>query len=312
MFLLIATQASIKIASCPPFGHDVAMKNSVILLWAVVFVPFVAHARDGIGNWFERGERLTYEISWLGLSAGGAEILYEALPAKGEPYPPYLLVARAWTGDGVSNLFRLRDRLSVFGYHKTADMVFLAETFTLELNENEYRADKQVRFDRGNGQAVYENRHAGEEPRGYAAHRVARDSLSALYALRAKVKGASVGDVLELPVFDLNRQFWLKLHVRGKEVLDTPFGKLDTLHVQPVLEEIGGDERKDNWHIWVTDDENYLPVMIKVELKFGSFKAKLVDVGGPGSVSKAPEELPAKGPVHLGERKLNHANPVPE
>jgi hypothetical protein len=69
------------------------------------------------------------------------------------------------------------------------------------------------------------------------------------------------------------------LHIRyaGKESINTKFGSINCLKFKPVT--IIGDffRNDDDMTVWFTDDENHIPVRIKLNLTIGAIDGYLVD-----------------------------------
>ena len=272
----------------------------LIALWAA---PAGAESVP-LPAWATTPERLTYRVTWWGIEAGQAELFHQ--PQKGG----YTLVARAWTTDGAANLFSMRDRLRAEGAHRPA--LFLPTQFSVRLNENDYRADKTLAYDRAAKKATYRNhREPATASKAFDIDPLTRDLYSALYFLRAHIKNPQPGDVYTLPIQDLDRPMTLHLKVLERAEMETFVGKVKALHVQPVLDGKKEGRQKDRVHIWVTDDDRRLPVKIQVRLALGSFTATLQAVGDGASPSAAPDGLPLDGDITLEPRKRSHADPAP-
>ena len=67
----------------------------------------------------------------------------------------------------------------------------------------------------------------------------------------------------------------MALKVLKKEVIEINKDQVETLHIQPYMKGISEKRDSDNWHFWVTDDGNFVPVKMLVNMKVGSFKAVL-------------------------------------
>jgi hypothetical protein len=236
---------------------------TALVFWCVS-LPVLAEP-----NWQTDGESLHYNIYWSFIKAGEASITYQ--PAKDNGYT---IRSNAWTTSGVRSLFTLKDIITVTGKH-TNSMGFLPEKYDLKLSENDYRADKNVRYNRGNREAIYTNIWGKQKPRSFSITTETRDMISALYFLRATQSSAKVGDVFSLPVFDLDKSYLMDVKIIGKEILEINKQEIDTLHIQPVLHGVSDKRTTDKWHIWATNDGSFTPVKIAVEMKVGGFKAVL-------------------------------------
>lgn len=265
----------------------------------VLALSMQAAAGAGLPLWVTRGERLSYRVYLWGIPAGGAEFYYAP---QGAPHPrEYRIIARLWTAGAMAHLFRVRDRVRVDGVQDVAaNRLFLTRGFHQRLHEGGYRANRAVTYDRRAGQVTFVNRRAPtSKPQVSRLLSGMRDMFSALYYLRATMKGAQAGNSFTLPVHDLTRSYRLKVVVVGRQRLDTALGRVQTLVVRPEADGVGRQHtvRKHRLRIWITDDQRRLPVRLQMNFSAGSFRADLAHAGPPGSSSQAPADLPEAGPI---------------
>jgi Protein of unknown function (DUF3108) len=64
--------------------------------------------------------------------------------------------------------------------------------------------------------------------------------------------------------------------VLGRETLDTVLGRRETLMVEPLLKFEGVFQQKGRVIVWLTDDQERIPVRMKSEIKVGSFVSTLI------------------------------------
>lgn len=105
-----------------------------------------------------------------------------------------------------------------------------------------------------------------------------QDMLSAIYYMRTiDFKDMVVGEEKPVEVFLDNEFYNLSMIYKGKAIVETKFGKLKCLVVQPKV--ISGRVFQDDESVlvYVSDDENKIPVLIKTPLSVGSIKVILDD-----------------------------------
>jgi len=61
----------------------------------------------------------------------------------------------------------------------------------------------------------------------------------------------------------------------GKEILNTRFGKIKAAIFKPIVQEGRVFKAKESVTVWISDDENKIPLLIKAKLAVGSLKAEL-------------------------------------
>ena len=77
-----------------------------------------------------------------------------------------------------------------------------------------------------------------------------------------------------------DESYKFKLKFLGREELNTEFGKVPTLKFRPYVQAGRVFKEKESLTVWVTDDGNKMPVLIKADLAVGSLKASLVQFKG--------------------------------
>jgi hypothetical protein len=71
-----------------------------------------------------------------------------------------------------------------------------------------------------------------------------------------------------------------KLKFLGKDVIKTPIGKVNSLKFRPIVQSGRVFKEDESLTIWVSDDENKMPLLIKAKLMVGSLKASLIEYKG--------------------------------
>lgn len=232
------------------------------------------------------GERLTYAVTWLGIHAGDATLEARGVGVEDGAYV-YRFATTARTRPAVSAIYRVDTRteswVDVAGFH--------SRRFSKHAREGGYRHDSVTTFDLVARSAAYDSIDFGRVPRDLSAlDEVLRvtgfrrqdfpipgpvqDELSGLYAIRALP--LEVGRTLVLPTF-ANKKLWgLEVRVVRRETLETALGAVDTLVVEPLLKYEGIFQRKGRLVVWLTDDDDRVPVRMESEVRVGAFVASLV------------------------------------
>ena len=104
-----------------------------------------------------------------------------------------------------------------------------------------------------------------------------RDRVSAYYYLRdhydtQKIK---VGEVVKLNMFFDNEIFGFKLKFLGLETIDTKFGNINCLKFRPYVLAGRVFHEEESVTLWVTADQNKIPIKIKADLRVGSIRSDL-------------------------------------
>jgi len=110
-----------------------------------------------------------------------------------------------------------------------------------------------------------------------------QDLLSAFYYLRNNYNSndITIGQEITLNMlFDDDETFKFKLKFLGRETVRTKFGKVKCLKFRPYVQSGRVFKEEESLTLWVSDDENKIPVSIKADLAVGSLKADLDEFKG--------------------------------
>jgi len=104
-----------------------------------------------------------------------------------------------------------------------------------------------------------------------------QDVASAIYYMRTlDYANASVGTTYPIDVYLDNKIYNLNVKYMGKEVIKSDIGKIRCFKIKPQLVVDRVFKRTDAMTVWVTDDENKVPVRIQTDIRVGSLKVDLV------------------------------------
>jgi hypothetical protein len=104
-----------------------------------------------------------------------------------------------------------------------------------------------------------------------------QDMVSAFYHLRNTVDRSTlqVGDEFTLPMFFDRENYDFKLRFLGKEIVDTKFGDVAALKFRPYVQSGRVFKEEESLSVWISDDENKMPLKIQAKLAVGSLTADL-------------------------------------
>ncbi len=107
------------------------------------------------------------------------------------------------------------------------------------------------------------------------------DVISAFYYARCTVfEGLKEGNVIRIETFFQDKQWTLVVRFKGYETIKIPnFGKIECLKFKPIVE-TGTFEDEDALDIWISNDQNHIPVRIEMDFFVGSFRTDLVKYSG--------------------------------
>ena len=150
--------------------------------------------------------------------------------------------------------------------------------FVRNINEGGYKKDIQIDFNQSSKMATIVDFIDNKREIVPFPNR-AQDMVSSFYYLRNNLDTHSLkeNDEFDLDMFFDSENYKFKLKYLRKEVLDTEFGKVSCLVFRPYVESGRVFNEKESLTIWVSDDDNKIPLLIKADLAVGSLKASLIE-----------------------------------
>jgi Protein of unknown function (DUF3108) len=205
----------------------------------------------------------------LYVNAGDAQ--FAVTPTNWEGAP-----ALAFTATGNSNrrydwIFKVRDK-----YESIVDTKSLLPFyFSRNINEGSFHQNQSLTFDQKTNEVVTQK---GES---FKSANCTFDVISAVYAVRnLDFQHLEVNEKVYLNFFLDNELFPSYFKYLGKEIVQTKFGKFKAIKIAPLLVKGAVFKGGERMIIWVTDDENHIPIRIETHIIVGSIKVDMKSYEG--------------------------------
>ena len=240
-------------------------------VYVIVFMLFAMLSASAQEPAFEDGEWFKFRISYSGWwKAGEATLAVVNDTYKGKPV--YHIKGKGVT-TGMTKLF-----FGVEDYYETYIDKFttLPYRFIRKIDEGGHTKDKVIDFNQqAHVATVVNKKHNSTEI--YETEPSVHDMVSSFYYLRNVIdtKNLKEGDETEIDMFFDQENFKFKLKFIGREVIRTKFGKVNTLVFRPYVQAGRVFKEKESLTVWISDDQNKIPLQIKAELAVGSLKADI-------------------------------------
>ncbi|WP_224484150.1 DUF3108 domain-containing protein [Robertkochia aurantiaca] len=220
---------------------------------------------------FKGGEWFQFRIHYGILNASFASLTLTEEKLDGRDV--YHVVGQGKT-TGIANwFFKVDDNYeSYFGKEDMKPYRFIRQ-----IDEGGYTKDLEIDFDHSEKEAVVTNNKKGTVKVIHTPSGI-QDLLSAFYYLRSQYSADDLykGKEIELDLlYDDDETFKFKLRFLGRETLNTKFGKIQCLKFRPYVQSGRVFKEEESVTLWVSDDENRVPVRIQADLMIGSLKADL-------------------------------------
>jgi len=239
------------------------MKN--IFLIIAVFVSTALSAQyDNINA----GEVLSFRIHYGFITAGNATLATTKTSYKGQP--AFYIRGTGKTSGAAKAFFKVEDIYESYVNDKKEPLFYVRN-----VSEGSYTQNLQSTFNPANNTLVLvDKKHTDRPAKTVKVPNDVQDILSCFYYLRS-VDNLKVGSVLKMSVWIDDELFPFQLKVVGTEKITTKFGKVNCLKIIPSVVSGRVFKDKEGVTMWVTNDQNRVPVLIKAELAVGAIKASI-------------------------------------
>jgi hypothetical protein len=245
-----------------------------LLLALIVFLTFFpagAQQNDfcGLRNIaFLEGERLYFKVYynmgriWVGAGEASFNVKGEDLNGR----RVYHIIGDGKTLKSYEWFYKVRDRYETYIDAGT----LLPVRFIRNVNEGGFRIYNNVVFNQNIGQAVTTN---GVFP----VPKCVQDVLSAIYYARnIDYNRYQPGAKIPFTMFLDDKVYNLYIRYIGKARIETRYGTFNTIKISPLLIEGTIFKGGEKMAVWVTDDNNHLPVRVDSPILVGSVKVDLM------------------------------------
>jgi len=215
---------------------------------------------------FQVGEQLTYEISWLNITAGTAVMAVSASGTDGE-WPLAKLITTAQSRPVITKFFPVDNRVE-----SIVDLAtLLPKHLTFKRREGKKKEDIEYTFHQKEGTVTVVK---GGTTETLEMQPGTQDVISCLYYARSTLSFLP-GSSLRMNVYHDKKNRKLDVLVEGIETVRGPWGVVETARVLVVMPFQGLFLNQGNIRVWFTNDDRRIPVRMKAKVIIGSIVADL-------------------------------------
>jgi len=210
------------------------------------------------------GEKLTYTLQFNVIKMGRAYLSVEESDTVLGISSHHVKFA-AKTSKFADRIFRVRDKIDIWLNKEDLTTIKIVK----QIQEGNYHRNFYTTIDYPKSISVTNNDtiQISEE---------VRDPYSLLFYLRTIP--LKVGQILDFTTFDRKKTTEFQVIVDGKETVQTPAGSFYCKIIRPFREGKSLLKNSGDMIIWFSDDEQCIPVQIKIKLKFGSMLLQLKSI----------------------------------
>lgn len=248
-------------------------KKLIILLLFISVFSFGQSVKneDSTTNYaFQKGEWLKFRMSYSNFLNAGYSTM-EVNEVTDDKKNAFHIIGQGKSTGLISLFFKVKDNYQTYIDKETLRPC----RFIRKINEGGYTKNKEILFDYDTNEAtVKDYKHNTVEKHPISSD--IQDILSSLYYLRNQDLGnLEVGEDIQLQMFFDEEITNFKLHFLGREIIRTKFGKVKALKFRPLVQAGRVFKEKESLSIWISDDENKIPLRVKASLAVGSLRADL-------------------------------------
>lgn len=211
---------------------------------------------------FGPGERMEFSIDYGLVNAGDATLEVVGL-TEHNGRQVYHIQSKANSNRFFSAFYKVRDKVVTYVDTGTLGSAY----FYKRLREGDYKKTVEVEFDHDANVARYRDGRTFEILPG------THDVLSAFFYVRNL--DLAPGKVYSVPAHSSRKTYELRVIVHGRETVEVKAGTFECFVVEPVIEGDGLFKHEGKLTLYITDDENRVPVLIKTKVPVGSIDVQM-------------------------------------
>jgi hypothetical protein len=219
---------------------------------------------------YSPNEVLKFQMYYGLINAG--EVIMTLAPANFRGRKVLHATAVGYTTGLADRLFRIYDVYESFMDPSTG----LPLKAIRNISEGNYKYYNEVIYNRASNTVTSQLSGEHKVPPGIM------DMVSAIYKLRDTINFASLrtGDVIEMTTYFSDKIYPVKIRYGGTETIRTRKGRYHALKFSPVSEPGRVFRSEDDITVWISNDRNFVPLRISLNMLLGSMRVDLVEAGG--------------------------------
>jgi hypothetical protein len=259
------------------------MKNTLLFITLILFSlngdaqetnQIAGNSKPSTKNTsYSAGEWLKFRIHYGIFDAGYATLKLKESEIDGQKL--YHAMGKGWTV-GLADLFyNVED---YYESHFTKTQVKPIK-FIRRVDEGGFIIKRDMYFDHQNKKVLINDIKLNEKTEMSIGD--VQDLVSAFYHLRNyDLDTIKEGGEIQINLFFDKENYPFKLKFLKKEILKTKFGKIKTWKIRPLVQKGRVFEGQESLTVWISDDENKIPLKIKASLAVGSLQVVLQEFKG--------------------------------
>ncbi len=243
------------------------MKNT-FLTFVVLFITMLGYGQSSA---FKAGEYFKFQVSYGFINAGIATLELKETTYNGKSV--YHAKGDGHTTGLSKTFFKVKDDYQSY-FDKTTGQPY---RFIRKINEGGYTKNQEGFINYTTNTVLLKDYKAKTE-KTYNVNSKIQDVISSFYYLRNhdKLDNIKAGETIQIDMFFDDEIFKFKLKFMGYEKIKTKFGTINSMKFRPYVMSGRVFKEEESLTLWVSNDENKVPLKIQASLLVGSLKAELI------------------------------------
>ena len=246
----------------------------ILLLCSLLFSSFSIHVYSqtipicASNKAFTFGEKITYKAKYslyVDVPVGELKVQIQPNAQEMNGSQCFHITAKAKTFGFYDPFFKIRDNYESFMEISTMKAMYSSR----DVNEGRFSFNETVVFDHTANTAKSKKRTQHIPDTTF-------DVLATLYYARSvDFTNAKPGQQYMFCTFIDDSAYRVGMEYVGKEVIKTEAGKFRCIKLKPLLVKDRIFKSKDGMALWITDDDNHIPVLVESGISVGSVRIEL-------------------------------------
>lgn len=242
------------------------MKKIILLFIFTATVGFTPQRESA----FDVGERFVFRINYGFLSAGYATLEVKEVTQNNKNI--FRVIGKGYTTGMSRFFFKVNDNYESYIDKETGNPY----QYVRKIDEGGYTKNQEGFFNQAENKILVKDyKHNTEKT--FAIPKNTQDILSSFYYLRnyPNIDKLKPGESVAIDMFFDEKTTKFRLKFIGREDIKTKFGVVSAMIFRPLVQTGRVFKEEESLTIWISDDDNKLPIRIKANLLVGSIKADL-------------------------------------
>lgn len=224
---------------------------------------------------FNTGEFFKFRIHYGLVNAGYATLEVKDATRSGKKV--YHVVGRGYTTGMTKFFFKVEDNYESY-FDKVTGKPY---QYVRKINEGGYTKNQEGFFNQGSNTVLVKD-YKHNTQKTISVTEDVQDIVSTFYYLRnhPDVNKLKVGESISVDMFFDDEVTKFKLKFIGRENISTKFGTVPTMIFRPYVQAGRVFKEEESLTVWISDDDNKIPMRIKADLAVGSLKADIEEIKG--------------------------------